>query len=485
MARPILLACLLVVALTRGAMADFNGLLALARTGDLGGVRAMLEEGVDPNPPAGYTGYAPLMFAAGNGDPDMTRLLLEHGANTEYKDHSGERALLWAAGQSSMSASADNAQCVRLLLEAGSPADSEDDPYGRSALILASTYGGDAGIVGHLLAAGADVDRTDHVGETALLRAVRSRDRLDVVRLLLEKGADPNLPVYHSNETPLHHAALFAGPQTIRLLLAAGAEIEARQQQGETALFVAAGRGYRDNVEALLAAGAEIDAPSGDGRTPILAAITGRYVTDGSHADAALYLAGHTGDIDRAFAAALWEGHPQVAEKLLVRGADVDALDHRQWPVLAAAAIQPGLEWLDRLAASGADISRFGGEAIGVAASRGRDDSVARLIELGVSVSGEPGGAHALFRAAVAGHVSTVALLLDHGARLDAAAEPPKVEGLERTTLVDAMQFARFQLEYEIDRAERSAAYRDVSAQREELARLEVAHARIAEMLGL
>lgn len=474
-----LLALLLALASTHGAMADFHGLLAHARTGNLEGVRALLAEGADPNPPhQGYDGYTPLMFSAGNGDPEMTRLLLEAGARTEQRDHNGERALQWAARQSFLNPFSDNAECARLLLAAGSPADSAGDRYGSSPLIEVSRYGGDAAMVRHLLAAGADPNRADQSGETALYGAAGSSREAESVRLLLEAGADPNVRVHHLGQTPLHRAALHGTPETIRLLVEAGAAVEARQEEGETPLFAAAGRGHGAHVDMLLSLGADVDARAASGLTPVLAAITGRYATGDSHADAARRLAERTADIDRAFAAALWHDMPEVAGQLHRRGADIDAVDHRGRSAFAAAAVLPDPAWLDRLVEAGAAIARHGGEALRETAARGRDDRLVRLLSLGVAISGTPLGASALVVAARAGRVSTVGLLLERGARLDAA------EGMDRIAR-DGMESARAVLEAAVARAEASRAYIDVSAERAELARLEAAHARIVEMLGI
>lgn len=470
---------LCVLALTRVALADFHGLLFHARTQDLEGVRTLLAQGADPNPPyEGYDGYTPLMFAAGTGDPEMTRLLLEAGARTEQRDHNGERALQWAARQSFLHPFRDNAECARLLLEAGSSADSEADRYGSSPLIDVSRYGSDPGMVRHLLAAGADPNRADRSGETALYGAAGSSREVESVRLLLAAGAEPNIRVSHLGQTPLHRAALHGGRETIRLLVEAGAEIEARQEEGETALFAAAGRGHGGKVDMLLSLGAAVDAPAASGLTPVLAAITSRYGADGDHADAARRLAHRTADIDRAFAAALWNGMPRLAELFLQRGATVDAIDHEGRSAFAAAAVRPDPAWLDGLAAAGADIARHGDEAILEAAAAGRDDSISRLIGLGVAVSRTRIGASAIVVAANAGRVPTVRLLLERGARLGAM---PGMDDVAR----EGMESARAVLEEIIAHAEASRAHVDVAAERTELARLQAAHAEIVELLGL
>jgi hypothetical protein len=104
-----------------------------------------------------------------------------------------------------------------------------------------------------LLERGAPVNRTlAATGETPLHAATSHLDRARydrVVRVLLAHGADPNLATQPGietgdfmrdartrGETPLHRAAAFAGEETIDLLLAAGATIDARDAHGDTPL---------------------------------------------------------------------------------------------------------------------------------------------------------------------------------------------------------------------------------------------------------
>jgi ankyrin repeat protein len=130
--------------------------------------------------------------------------------------------------------------------------------------------GFDAAIVGDVERL-ADPAAWSEDGFTPLHLAVFGR-QADTMRLLLERGADPNalarnpaLPV-----RPLHTAAAFGGHvESARLLLEGGADPNGRDSQlGFTALHSAAQAGNGELIRLLLAHGADANARTQDGRTP-------------------------------------------------------------------------------------------------------------------------------------------------------------------------------------------------------------------------
>lgn len=475
----ILVACCLLLVSQPAAFASFDALLHAARTKDFDAVRQLLEAGSDPDPPyESYRGYTPLMFAARYGHAGTVRLLLEAGAGTERRDHNGERALEWATRAYYLYRFGDVPGAVRLLLGAGSPADSDGDRHGISPLMHASQYGGDAALLRLLLDAGADPNRTTTSGGSALHRAA-VRDG-PAMAMLLEAGADPDAVYRPLGQTPLHVAASGGAVANARLLLAAGAETEPRYYRGRTALFIAAHGGADGVVAALIDAGADVDAADDEGRTPVLAAIRGRSsVTHERRAAAVTALAAHTSDLDRAFAAAVDGAFDGAASLLLERGASVDSIDERGRSAFAAAAARAESGWFARLLELDVDLGRHGAEALGAAAGAGVDGHVERLLERGLDVDARDGiGATALMRAAAQGRVGTVELLLGRGA--DPMARDDRASGP-----VDYMAAARAPYEAAIAHAEGARAMIDVSAERAELARLLEAHAVIETMLGL
>lgn len=465
----IAIAILAVVLTAAPALAGFDTLLSAARTENLDLVKAELAAGTDPNPPEWHHGYAPLQFAAGNGDAVMTRLLLAAGADTEYRDHNGDRALLWAAYSGT-------AETVKLLLDAGSPADSGADPHGETPLMTASWYNHED-MVRLLLAAGADPNRRDQSSLTALHLAART-DNAALVQMLLEAGANPNVVTESLYETPMHEAAMRSTPAIIALLAKAHAVTEIRDHEGMTPLHRAAALGNGANVVALIAASANPDAPRLDGTTPILSALT--PLDDGPGVSVVLAaLAEVTDDKDRTFAAALARGRLQVVFRLLERGADVNARDEQGRSALANAARQPGMTMYQYLLLRGADVGRFGVEALLAAAEHGNAGVVRDLLGRGFGIESRDTYGRTPLLAAIANRqVEMVKLLLEAGADREA-------RDADGRGAAELLTVAEVPLEMELERYEQSAAWHPTEALELNLEGLRENRAELRALLGL
>lgn len=98
--------------------------------------------------------------------------------------------------------------------------------------------------------------------------AARTGSAAEVEKLL---RADPKLRDLRNalGATPLHYAALNLDSGPLKVLLAAGAEVNARDQEGNTPLHMAAYATRSENARLLLEAGADVEARSAAGRTPL------------------------------------------------------------------------------------------------------------------------------------------------------------------------------------------------------------------------
>ena len=206
---------------------------------------------------AGADASQQLIEAAKKGDQAAVQASLAAKADVNAKQD-GSTALCWAA-------EAGHADVVNMLITAKSDVNARAND-GSTPLILAAAKG-HVDVVQMLLAAHADVNAKQPDGQTALWWAAHHGD-IDVVRLLLANGADVN--ARGSGATPLILAADVAttkkeylpakgaqGPAVISALLAAGADVNAKQNDGQTGLMLAADSGDTEMVRALLAAGAD------------------------------------------------------------------------------------------------------------------------------------------------------------------------------------------------------------------------------------
>ncbi len=138
----------------------------------------------------------------------------------------------------------------------------------RVAFFVNHARNGEIAEVTQNLADGQNVDQIDSLGQSALIAAV-SHNSLDIAKLLLDHKANPNLPD-GSGWTPLIYGAYFGGSaELLTELLNHGADINARNDRGVTALFLASAAGHEEQVKFLLSHGADPGIESTAGYTPL------------------------------------------------------------------------------------------------------------------------------------------------------------------------------------------------------------------------
>ncbi len=154
---------------------------------------------------------------------------------------------------------------VESLLARGADSNAKNKE-GKSVLILAACNARDD-VVRVLLKAGADVNAEDRIGRTALIAAASELDCKigEIGKLFRAPQANVKAKMQAAG-TPL---AVDDGARTeaVRALLAAHADVNAKDHRGVTALMFAADGGLRDAVDALLAAGADPNVKTGSFET--------------------------------------------------------------------------------------------------------------------------------------------------------------------------------------------------------------------------
>lgn len=186
----------------------------------------------------------PLRKAAGNGNEEHVRILLDAGADAHYSE------MMYRAIENG------HANIAEMLLDAG--ADANYKPYvtEESALCLAIEQK-NASLTKKLIQNGANTNVTDDNGWTPLAYAVK-RGNIHLVKLLLEHGADTNMIIPDAScPTPLFIATSHDNLFIMQSLINAGADVNLRNDsQGNTPLHIAAMRNNEQCIKCLIDANA-------------------------------------------------------------------------------------------------------------------------------------------------------------------------------------------------------------------------------------
>ena len=165
----------------------------------------------------------------------------------------------------------DNASEITGLLKRGFDVNSRSTK-GQHGLFEALQKDSQKAAVALLESAALDVNALNDKGESLLMMAAL-KGKVALCELLLKRGAKVNKEGW----TPLHYAAIGPEPQTVALMLARGAELEAESPNKNTALMMAVRFGPEASVDLLLAQGADLKRVNAGGWNAVeLAANAGR-----------------------------------------------------------------------------------------------------------------------------------------------------------------------------------------------------------------
>jgi uncharacterized protein len=345
--------------------ADVYGVTALSlacTNGSAQMVSLLLRAGADPNA-ALPSGETPLMTASRTGRPKAVSSLIERGANVEAREKTrGQTALMWAAAEKHL-------EVVELLIKAGANVRARSSS-GYTPFLFAAQRG-DSAVSAALLKSGVDVNEAANNGMTALVLAVAA-GQLEHARFLLDNGADPKrgpgytaLHLIASEEGEVEGAEGEGSEDTlwgeeklayIRLLLSKGADVNARSTRnvrgpgtnGVTPFWLAAWAADPESMKLLVANGADPKAANPQGTTPLMVAAGVIHEAGGpnvseeraleavrlcvewgndvnaqsaSHGDTALHGAAYRG----------MHGGAKIAKYLIEKGAMVNVKNKRDW----------------------------------------------------------------------------------------------------------------------------------------------------------
>ncbi|HTB14236.1 MAG TPA: ankyrin repeat domain-containing protein [Bryobacteraceae bacterium] len=247
---------------------DTTPLHYAALYGNTESVRILLEHGADPNA-RNKSNATPLIYAAYSFE--KTRLLVEKGADVNAKSAGEMTPLLVAVSTHG------NTATVKYLIDKGADVKAVG-PLGSDVLQTAALKG-DTEMIRLLLKKGADARQKDMGGFSALMNAFTDTDQ-ERVRLLLDAGADVNAantfsgavkngPIALVHMTPIFLAATDAPTPTIKVLLSAGARPDEADTRKLTPLMSAI---LTDDpklatIHELIGAGADVNAKDHNGES--------------------------------------------------------------------------------------------------------------------------------------------------------------------------------------------------------------------------
>ena len=346
---------------------------------------------------------------------------------------------------------------AQYLLDKGANVNAKDKLHSVSALFYASHQGHD-GFVRLLCERAADANPTNSLGDTPLIAAARN-SHMAIVKILSEQGVDPNSGIICKGmkektqwvATAVKEAAFRGHTFVVELLLSKGVDVEARNTINDyTALLTAASQGHEPTVRGLLKARANINARSANGFSALYKAAT--------FASEALFsaslargpsLEARTNEGSTALIKAAKNDNQLEIEILLDAGADLEGQDEQKRTALSWAFVENAANAMKTLLGRGAssglplylacsrgflsavkplleaganpnanyDASRA---CLIAAARHGYNEALILLVEYGASLEARSSRSFtALFTAAICGHLETVEILLNAGANID------------------------------------------------------------------
>ncbi len=237
------------------------------RLGHVQLAQLLISHGANSNYITEHTHESPLVLAAREGHLQIVKLLVERGKCLEGPNREG-------CGLEALYCTAvcGWAEVLRYLIQQGVPYEEHHMPHGHTPLTCACRHGR-LGVVQELISLGADVNKPMNNGHSGVFIATLFQ-LPDIVKLLVQAGADVNGYSVQFQGCPLHIACTNRDMETLHALLEVDCDINVIQDKGQTPLFMAAELGFLDILDTLLEHGADPDVDTLDtGNTPLFACL--------------------------------------------------------------------------------------------------------------------------------------------------------------------------------------------------------------------
>lgn len=238
-------------------------------------VQFLLAAGANPNRGSKF-GWTPLHLAAGNHHNKLITRLLNAGANPNIQNCIGSTPLhsIFDLNAFGKNKNHYNEEGMMFLFKAGANPNIKDE-MGKTVLHCAIKFEASRSAISFLLEYGVDLNKQDDLDSSTALHYAVEKNNIELVKLLLENGADPNL----KNEddcTPVIIAAQEGYDKIVSLLIRFNADLNIVDATGSTALHYAAARGSIGNkvLPLLLQEGLNPNVQNNNGWAPLHYAIS-------------------------------------------------------------------------------------------------------------------------------------------------------------------------------------------------------------------
>jgi len=228
--------------------------------GDLEAIKSLLVE-IDINIQNGE-GDTPLHTAVKNDYPEVTKFLIENGADLNFANIVGQSPLHLSAGLG-------NLELTKILVEAGATLDIRD-LSGQSPFHLAA-WNQNFELVTYLIEKGPDINAQDSNGKTSLHWAALLGNQ-EIADLLIEKKAKLDVKD-HSGKTPFYWSVLKNQLTVANALIKAGTKINIKDDKGMAPIHIATFKGYIGLVKLILDNKGQINITEASGKTPLHMAV--------------------------------------------------------------------------------------------------------------------------------------------------------------------------------------------------------------------
>ena len=284
-----------------------------------------------PDVDVNHGNFNALQCAAINEYPDVVQVLIDAGADIDIKDDFDGCSLLH------YTCASGSLEGVKMLVRAGAEVRATNDE-GEMCLVLAARNGHIETVRYLVCLPEVDVNYRQTDNYTALHCAVDEKPRTDVVQVLIDAGADIDAK---NNEgcSPLHTVCASGALDVVKMLVEAGAGVRATNGRGETCLVLAARCGHTETVRYL------VDLPEVD-VNHVNRRYAGNYTAlqcalEGEKTDAVQVLIDAGADVvtnNNALHSACVSGTLDIVKMLVRAGAGVRATNEEGWTCLITVA---------------------------------------------------------------------------------------------------------------------------------------------------